>query len=289
MLVSEPAAGVRDEWCTPTTMPAARIARRRASSTTNDKCMVLFQSRHKLTVVPFGLYIAALLVRATSFDMLAPAPPRVRGARAPGKAVHAFSKACSRFRRGLNADVRRRVAAHAAAPAFAAEASRVIEEGQPTDLPSKSGVYAIYDADNKLQFVGISRNIHLSVDAHYKKLGDVVHSVKCGVLENATKDDLHAAWKEWLQAGVDEQGAIPPGNAGPEKEKWQGKPKARPKPEIRLTAGKGADDLTCDIKELVEMLVKDKHIVAFVKGTRTQPQVRMRHCPLSPLARSERK
>jgi Grx4 family monothiol glutaredoxin len=41
---------------------------------------------------------------------------------------------------------------------------------------------------------------------------------------------------------------------------------------VKLTPGKGAEDLTCDIKELIDMLVKNERIVAFVKGTRTQPQ-----------------
>ena len=150
---------------------------------------------------------------------------------------------------------------------------RVLTDGQPASLPAKSGVYAVFNTGEKLRYVGISRNVQLSVDAHYKNLGaEEVHAVKVGVIDNATKDDLTSAWKVWLQAGVDEAGDIPAGNAGAEKEKWQGKPKPKSKPEIKLTAGKGADDVTVSIQELIDMVVKNERIVAFVKGTRTQPQ-----------------
>ena len=212
--------------------------------------------------------------------MLAPTiTSRVRATPVSAKSSRAARKVVIRPQK-LQGRLQRHLTTAAAAPAFtSAETSPVVSEGQPADLPGKSGVYAVYDAEKKLQYVGISRNIHLSVDAHYKNLGETVHSVKFGVIDNATKDDLTGAWKEWLQAGVDEQGNIPPGNAGPEKEKWQGKAKPKGKPEIKLTAGKGADDLTCNIKDLVDMVVKNERIVAFIKGSRTQPQVRRNlHC-----------
>jgi hydrogenase maturation factor len=53
-----------------------------------------------------------------------------------------------------------------------------------------------------LRFVGISRNISLSIAEHAKALGDRVHSVKVGVVQNATKEALTDAWKAWLQTAV---------------------------------------------------------------------------------------
>jgi Grx4 family monothiol glutaredoxin len=147
-----------------------------------------------------------------------------------------------------------------------------VVEGQPTKLPPKSGVYAVYDEDGAVQFVGVSRNVSLSIGSHGKSLGSLVHCVKVGVLENATKEDLTEAWKQWLQEAVNESGSIPPGNHGPEKEKWMGKQRPKVKPEIRLTSGKGLADLTVDLKDLIKMVVDNERIVAFVKGTRTQPQ-----------------
>lgn len=65
-------------------------------------------------------------------------------------------------------------------------------------------------------------------------------------------------------------GAIPPGNA-PGQNAWtQRRPRAA-KPEIKLTPGKGLDDLTCSIEDLVDQVVKSCKVVVFLKGTRTEP------------------
>lgn len=61
---------------------------------------------------------------------------------------------------------------------------------------------------------------------------------------------------------------MPPGNA-PGETKWQGRPAARAKTEIKLTAGKA---ISVPIEQLIDVVVKENRVVAFVKGTRTQPQ-----------------
>jgi Grx4 family monothiol glutaredoxin len=168
----------------------------------------------------------------------------------------------------------RRCGAHAVLESYTeAEAKPAFVDGQLNQFPTQSGVFAVFDAEGTLRFVGISRNISMSVAEHAKQLGDMVHTVKAGVIPNATKDDLTSAWKEWLQTAVDETGQIPPGNADPkEKEMWQVRRKAKAKPEIKLTPGKGIQDLKCDIKDLIAMVVKNEKTVVFIKGTRTQPQ-----------------
>jgi Grx4 family monothiol glutaredoxin len=154
----------------------------------------------------------------------------------------------------------------------------VIGGGKPADLPATSGVYAVSDRSGKLQYVGISRNVNLSVTAHAQALGsERVHSVKVDILEAATKEALASAWKAWLQEAVASAGEVPPGNAGPDKDLWQAKRRRQAAPEIRLTPGKGVDDLTCDMKELIAMVVKNESVVAFIKGTRTQPQCGFSH------------
>lgn len=75
-------------------------------------------------------------------------------------------------------------------------------DGQINKFPLESGVFAVYDKDDVLRFVGISRNISLSITEHAKSLGDRVHSVKAGVIPSATKESLTTAWKDWLQAAV---------------------------------------------------------------------------------------
>ncbi len=77
---------------------------------------------------------------------------------------------------------------------------------------------------------------------------------------------------------VETTGAVPPGNV-------QGittwTAKRRPKPELRLTPGKGIEDLTCSVEDLIDQVVKSTRVVAFIKGTRTAPQCGFSHKVLS--------
>lgn len=134
-----------------------------------------------------------------------------------------------------------------------------------------AGVYAVYDSEDTLQFIGVSRNISMTIQNHSKVVGDAVHSIKASVVENPTKDELLEAWKAWLQDAADATGSIPPGNAA-EKELWQPRRQPAAKPELKLTPGKGMEDLTCPVGDLIDLVVKSEKVVAFIKGTRTQPQ-----------------
>ena len=69
---------------------------------------------------------------------------------------------------------------------------------------------------------------------------------------------------------VESTGSIPPGNAPGEK-KWQQRRPRVAKAEIRLTPGKGVEDLTCSVEDLIDQVVKSCQVVVFVKGTRTEP------------------
>lgn len=65
------------------------------------------------------------------------------------------------------------------------------------------------------------------------------------------------------------EGNIPPGNM-PGETKWQSRSVQRAtKQEIRLTAGKA---INVPMEKMIDAVVKDNKIVAFVKGTRQQPQ-----------------
>lgn len=83
-----------------------------------------------------------------------------------------------------------------------AEMKPAFVDGKINSFPVQSGVFAVYDSEDVLRFVGISRNISLSVSEHAKALGDRVHAVKAAVIPSATKEGLTTAWKEWLQAAV---------------------------------------------------------------------------------------
>lgn len=154
------------------------------------------------------------------------------------------------------------------------------------EVPGVAGVYAVYDSTGNLQYVGISRKIAVSVATHAEALPEeMVHSVKVLELPEAGKEDLQAAWKQWVQEAVNEIGAIPPGNA-PGQTLWQQRRPRQSKPEIRLTPGKGLQDLTCSLEELIDQVVKTCKVVAFVKGTRTQPQCGFSHQVLTILTES---
>lgn len=49
-------------------------------------------------------------------------------------------------------------------------------------IPSASGVYAVYDKSDELQFVGISRNIAASVSTHLKSVPELCGSVKVNLI-----------------------------------------------------------------------------------------------------------
>ncbi|KAL4424520.1 hypothetical protein ABPG77_010100 [Micractinium sp. CCAP 211/92] len=176
-------------------------------------------------------------------------------------------------------------------------------DGKPAEMPGVAGVYAVYDSTGTLQYVGISRKIAISVATHAEALPEeMVHSVKVLELPEAGKEELQAAWKQWVQEAVNETGAIPPGNA-PGQTLWQQRRPRQSKPEIRLTPGKGLQDLTCSLEELnrpggqvlqelstpARSGARDslcRPVVAFVKGTRTQPQCGFSHQVLTILTES---
>lgn len=54
-------------------------------------------------------------------------------------------------------------------------------DGPAGELPSGAGVYAVYDTNGDVQFIGLSRNIAASVAAHWKSVPELCGSVKVRV------------------------------------------------------------------------------------------------------------
>lgn len=144
----------------------------------------------------------------------------------------------------------------------------VRERGEFNTFPDAPGVYAVYDNQGQLQYIGLSRKVSASVSNHLQELPNETFAVKVHVVADATRENLTAAWKSWVEEAVAENGDIPPGNA-PGVTKWQSRA-VKVKPEIRLTAGKPITGIT--IRDLIDQIVKTNKVVAFVKGSRTQPQ-----------------
>ncbi|XP_077216200.1 CAX-interacting protein 2 [Tasmannia lanceolata] len=137
------------------------------------------------------------------------------------------------------------------------------------NFPSDAGVYAIYDKNDDLQFVGISRSIASSVVAHRKAIPDLCSSVKVGVVNEPGREALTNAWKSWMEEHISECGKVPPGNESGNTT-WV-KPRPRKKPDLRLTPGRHVQ-LTVPLEQLIDGLVKEKEVVAFIKGSRSAPQ-----------------
>ncbi|XP_074573031.1 monothiol glutaredoxin-S12, chloroplastic [Curcuma longa] len=136
-------------------------------------------------------------------------------------------------------------------------------------FPSGAGVYGIYDRDGELQFVGISRNVASSIASHSKFVPDLCHSVKIGLVDEAEPDRnvLTSAWKSWLEEHIAASGKVPPGNQSGNNT-WVRRPQK--KPDLRLTPGRNVQ-LTVPLEQLIDLLVKEKKVVAFIKGSRSAP------------------
>lgn len=135
-------------------------------------------------------------------------------------------------------------------------------------FPSVSGVYAIYDSSGDLQFVGITRNLAASVLAHKNSLPELCCAVKVAVVEDPDKTALTEAWKAWLQEHISATGKVPPGNASGNST-WV-KKAPRKKSDLRLTPGRHVQ-LTVPLEDLIDRLVKENKVVAFIKGSRSAP------------------
>lgn len=150
---------------------------------------------------------------------------------------------------------------------------KVADPQSAQQIPGEPGVYAVLDNGGAVQYIGLSRKISVSVANHARDVPELVDGVKFEVVSSGSREALTAKWKEWIEEVVTETGNIPLGNA-PGETKWQARA-PRPKPEVRLTAGKPITGIT--IEGLIDQVVKTNKVVAFVKGTRTQPQCGFSH------------
>ncbi|KAL4283754.1 hypothetical protein GQ457_16G023720 [Hibiscus cannabinus] len=135
-------------------------------------------------------------------------------------------------------------------------------------FPSDAGVYAVFDQNEDLQFIGISRNIAGSLFTHKQSVPDLCCSVKVGVVNEPDRTALTQAWKSWMEEHIQATGKVPPGNETGNTT-WVRQPPKK-KADLRLTPGRHVQ-LTIPLEELIDNLVKQNKIVAFIKGSRTAP------------------
>lgn len=90
------------------------------------------------------------------------------------------------------------------------------EAGQlPEQLAGNVGVYAIFDKDKVLQFVGYSRDVYLSLKQHLVRQPQGCYWVKVQTIERPNRTLLETIQKNW----IDENGTTPLGNSTDEA-KW---------------------------------------------------------------------
>jgi len=94
--------------------------------------------------------------------------------------------------------------------------------------------------------------------------------VQVAVADEETPDRavLTNAWKSWMEEHIESTGKAPPGNVAGNST-WVGAPQ-RP-PDLRLTPGRHVQ-LTVPLEQLIDRLVKENKVVAFIKGSRSAPQ-----------------
>ena len=79
----------------------------------------------------------------------------------------------------------------------------------PHEFAGKVGVYSIFDRDRQLQYIGYSRDILASLRLHLVRQPRDCHWLKVQTVDRPNRkvlEDIRQAW-------VEENGAVPPGNA----------------------------------------------------------------------------
>ncbi|WP_413199605.1 GIY-YIG nuclease family protein [Nostoc piscinale] len=85
----------------------------------------------------------------------------------------------------------------------------------PEIFQGKIGVYAIFNHDQLLQFVGYSRDVYSSLQQHLVRQPEQCYWLKVQTIERPSRTVLENIENAWIA----ENGTIPPGN-GENKEKW---------------------------------------------------------------------
>ncbi|MBD2354576.1 GIY-YIG nuclease family protein [Tolypothrix sp. FACHB-123] len=90
------------------------------------------------------------------------------------------------------------------------------ENGQlPEQFQGKIGVYAIFDREKVLQFVGYSRDVYLSLKQHLVRQTQKCYWIKIQTIEKPNRTILESIEQAWIK----ENGSLPLGN-GDSKGEW---------------------------------------------------------------------
>jgi hypothetical protein len=85
----------------------------------------------------------------------------------------------------------------------------------PVELQGSIGIYAIFDRERVLQFVGYSRDIYLSLKQHLVRQPDACYWLKATTIDKPNRTFLEGVQAAWIA----ENGSVPIGN-GAESKTW---------------------------------------------------------------------
>ncbi|CAK9049740.1 Bifunctional monothiol glutaredoxin-S16 [Durusdinium trenchii] len=219
--------------------------------------------------------------------------PRTSGARLGAALAVACGVACSttfigawrrmpavhKVERWAESDTELMVPPMTEAPIFLTPVDVVTGELDVSSLPEEMGVYAVYDGDERLQYIGLSRNMQKSVATHakaigIKEVGDLIGSVRCAEMPDGSKEELKSTWEVWLKDHLGNGGEIPvgnlPENAPGADPRWRSKG-AQAKPSLNLGGVAGIAS-QAEAMDAVRQAVEENPIVLFMKGTPAMPQ-----------------
>jgi len=142
----------------------------------------------------------------------------------------------------------------------------------PDDFQGKIGVYAIFDQEKALQFVGYSRDVYLSLKQHLIRQPQQCYWVKVQTIERPSRAVLENIEKAWIA----ENGSVPLGN-GDHKEKWT-QPidtKLVMTPEEKLSYHKPVNDELTQMKIIKNVARRvEAEILATLEARGLQVQIR---------------
>ncbi|NEP16568.1 MAG: GIY-YIG nuclease family protein [Leptolyngbya sp. SIO4C1] len=91
------------------------------------------------------------------------------------------------------------------------------EAGQiPEAFEGKVGIYAIYDRQQQLQYVGFSRDVAVGLKQHLVRRPNACYWVKMQAVERPSRTLLEGIRNAWIA----ENGTVPPGNAA-DQDAWE--------------------------------------------------------------------
>lgn len=85
----------------------------------------------------------------------------------------------------------------------------LVDGALPSELDGKVGIYAIFDQDQTLQYVGFSRNVNVGLVQHLVRRPEQCHWFKVYTVERPSRTLLDDIRNTWLA----EYGDIPSGNS----------------------------------------------------------------------------